>query len=53
MTPPLFLISNKLAGLNKQNQTGTIQLFSTYFVLICITNKNFVFRAVLEKIDRC
>jgi len=38
--------SNKLAGPNQQKQTETIRLFSTYFVLICTTNKNFVPRAV-------
>jgi len=43
-------ISNKLAGPNKQNQTRPIQLFNIHFVLICTTNKNFVYCAVLEKI---
>jgi len=37
------------AGPNEQNQVGPIQLFSTNFVLICTTNKNFV---VLKKKKR-
>jgi len=44
-----IITSLKLAGPNKQNQTGSIQLFSTQFVLICIIIKNCVLRAVLKK----
>lgn len=37
-----IVTSNQLAGANRQNRTGRIELFSTHFVLICTTNSNFV-----------
>lgn len=40
---------NKLAGPNRQSQTGPIGLFSTRFVLICTTNHNLLTCAILGK----
>jgi len=45
------ITSVKPAEPNQQNQTKSIKLFSTYFVLIFTTNNNFVPCAILKKTD--